>query len=253
MFPDLVFTPSPNWNERPPLAGGKLLIDTVVLHYTGMRTAEEALERLCDKSTEVSAHYLIEEDGTTHQLVHPDNRAWHAGISKWQGRDNLNHTSIGIELVNPGHEFGYRAFPEAQINRLLMLLKHLTQTYGVRQNRFVGHSDIAPLRKQDPGELFPWEKLALNGFGLWPDVDSNNTKLVEGGVSSAADISSVLEELKIIGYDVQNCNSITGASNVLMAFQRHWRPQSVTGLLDFGTLKAIHAVAYLTRQHENVL
>ncbi|WP_262694861.1 N-acetylmuramoyl-L-alanine amidase [Kordiimonas aquimaris] len=253
MFPELVYTPSSNWNERPPIVDGQPLIDTVILHYTGMQSAEEALERLCDEAVEVSAHYLIEENGIAHQLVHPDKRAWHAGVSKWQGRDNLNHTSIGVELVNPGYEFGYRAFPVRQIDSLLALLKHLKQTYCIPESRFIGHSDIAPIRKQDPGELFPWKHLALNGYGIWPSVDAGSAEPIEDSDLGVEGTASLLEDLKIIGYDIENCNSITNASNVLKAFQRHWRPEKVTGVLDSGTLTAILAVANLTRQHQSVL
>lgn len=253
MFPDLVLTPSPNWNERPSGVDGQPLIDTVILHYTGMQSATEALERLCDETAEVSAHYLIEENGTTHQLVHPDKRAWHAGVSIWQGRDNLNHTSIGIELVNPGHEFGYQAFPKAQIDGLLLLLQYLKQTYDIPECRFIGHSDIAPVRKQDPGELFPWKQLALCGYGIWSDVDFSNTESINDCDFDKAAMRSLFEGLKIIGYDTSNCNSITAASGVLKAFQRHWRPENVNGLLDGGTLRAIQEVAYLTRQHQSML
>jgi N-acetylmuramoyl-L-alanine amidase len=150
--------PSPNGNERKlPSGTGPSL---VVLHYTGMRTATDALERMCNPAAEVSAHYMIDEDGTVTQLVDEEHRAWHAGRSSWRGETDVNSASIGIELVNPGHEFGYRPFPEVQIEALLPLLSDIVQRRAIAPANVVGHSDVAPARKQDPGELFPWERLA---------------------------------------------------------------------------------------------
>ena len=152
--------PSPNWNER------QLPISMVVVHYTGMQSADEALERLCDPMAGVSAHYLIEENGTVHRLVREDRRAWHAGKSFWRGITDVNSASIGIELVNPGHEFGYRPFPEAQMEALLPLLADMVQRHDVPRANVVGHSDIAPVRKEDPGELFDWDLLAAHRLAL---------------------------------------------------------------------------------------
>ncbi len=147
--------PSPNFGERRNGAKPSLII----LHYTGMKTAGEALERMCDPKSEVSAHYCIEEDGTIWQLVDEDRRAWHAGASSWQGETDINSHSIGIELVNPGHEFGYRPFTEAQYQSLIPLCKAIMQRYDIKTENILGHSDVAPERKQDPGELFDWERL----------------------------------------------------------------------------------------------
>ncbi|MCB2084799.1 MAG: N-acetylmuramoyl-L-alanine amidase, partial [Sphingomonadaceae bacterium] len=155
---------SHNWDERPLDA----VIDTLVLHYTGMPTALEALERLCEPQSKVSAHYLIDEDGVVFLLVPEEKRAWHAGVSYWRGRENINHYSIGIELVNPGHAFGYRPFPEPQMRALLVLCEALHNRHPIDPRNVVGHSDIAPGRKQDPGELFEWKRLADKDFGLWP-------------------------------------------------------------------------------------
>lgn len=232
-----VASPSPNWNERPAWPGTDApLIDTIVLHYTGMQTAAAALERLCAPESKVSAHFLIEEDGTIHQLVEPRKRAWHAGISFWQGRSGLNDTSIGIEIVNPGHEFGYRRFPDGQIASLTGLLAVLKDEFNIPEQRFVGHSDIAPDRKQDPGELFPWQQLAAHGFGIWADCERNNgTILAKKGMVSV-EIASLNMSLRNIGYSVEVGDEFSQATcDALIAFQRHWRPEKVTGDLDQGT------------------
>jgi N-acetylmuramoyl-L-alanine amidase len=136
----------------------------VIIHYTGMKSGEAALTRMCDPQTKVSAHYMVEEDGRVFQLVDEAKRAWHAGVSFWDGRDNINKYSIGIELVNPGHEWGYRPFPEAQIAALLELLEGISKRHPIKVEYVLGHSDVAPSRKQDPGELFPWDRLVDAGF-----------------------------------------------------------------------------------------
>lgn len=146
---------SPNFNER---AGGQAP-SMIIIHYTDMKTGEEALERLCDPATEVSAHYVIEEDGRLFQLVEDDKRAWHAGVSEWDGQTDINSASIGIELVNPGHSHGYRPFPDVQIAVLIGLCRGLMAKYNIPLDRILGHSDVAPGRKVDPGELFPWDRL----------------------------------------------------------------------------------------------
>ena len=157
----LIDAPSPNHDARtsPP--------DMIVLHYTGMQSGEAALARLRDPEAKVSAHYLIEEDGRVFALVDEARRAWHAGVSFWKGQRDVNAASIGIELVNPGHEWGYRAFPPAQMDALTGLLDAVRSRWEIENNRILGHSDVAPDRKQDPGELFDWAALARDGHGLW--------------------------------------------------------------------------------------
>jgi len=155
--------PSPNHDER-----GDVAIDMLVLHYTGMASGAAALDRLCDPAAKVSAHYTIDEDGTVYAMVPEARRAWHAGVSWWGGDTNINTRSIGIELVNPGHEFGYRAFPDAQVAALTTLCHGILMRHPIPSARVLGHSDVAPARKDDPGELFPWERLAKLGIGLWP-------------------------------------------------------------------------------------
>src|SRR5471032_2704515 len=159
---------SPNHDERP--AGAA--IDILVLHYTGMKTAEEALARLCDPAARVSAHYTIDRDGTIYAHVPEERRAWHAGISCWAGETNVNARSIGIELVNPGHEFGYIPFAEPQIAALIELARGILSRHPIPAQRLIGHSDVAPARKTDPGELFPWQPLAQSGIGVWPNLSS---------------------------------------------------------------------------------
>lgn len=153
---------SPNFNDRPE----GMQIISVIIHYTGMKTAEAALERLCDPDAEVSAHYFIDEDGAVTMLVEPENRAWHAGVSEWEEFKNFNDFSIGIELVNPGHEHGYRAFPDVQIDALIDLLKDLYVRYPIKPELVLGHEDIAPDRKKDPGELFPWQRLVQEKLAI---------------------------------------------------------------------------------------
>jgi N-acetylmuramoyl-L-alanine amidase len=160
---DLIAAPSPNFDTRraPP--------DMLVLHYTGMETGEAALARLRDPEAKVSAHYLVEEDGRIFQLVPEERRAWHAGAGGWRGEDDCNAASIGIEIVNPGHEFGYRLFPEAQIAAVIALIGDIRDRWTIPDNRIIAHSDLAPARKTDPGELFPWKRLAEAGHGLWAE------------------------------------------------------------------------------------
>jgi N-acetylmuramoyl-L-alanine amidase len=190
----------------------------LLLHYTGMRSAEEALERLCDPHSEVSAHYLIEETGEIHSLVPEDRRAWHAGKAYWAGESDINSASIGIEIVNPGHEFGYRAFPEHQITSLVRLSQGILKRYNIPPSRVLGHSDVAPGRKADPGELFPWERLAQAGVGLWPAP-------LEAEYREAEDIilepARVKELLVAYGY-----NPEIELPLLLTEFHRHFCPET---------------------------
>jgi N-acetylmuramoyl-L-alanine amidase len=203
----IIQRPSPNHDDR---AGAP--IDMLVLHYTGMKTAEEALTRLCDPAAKVSAHYTVDEDGTVYAHVPEDRRAWHAGVSHWAGVSNVNARSIGIEIVNPGHEFGYRAFPYAQIEALIALCQGILARHAIAPARVLGHSDVAPARKDDPGELFPWARLAVAGIGLWPQP-------------TASDLGP--EALVRYGYD-----SAAPQDKVITAFQRHFRPQKLDGKWD---------------------
>ena len=219
-------SPSPNWNER------KLPISMVVLHYTGMESAEAALAQLCDPAREVSAHYLIEEDGAVHRLVREDRRAWHAGRSYWRGVTDVNSASVGIELVNPGHEFGYRPFPDAQMEALLPLLSGIVQRHDIPRANVVAHSDIAPARKQDPGELFDWDLLAAHRLALrTPRVHMPSPYENDGAFFLA---------LERFGYDISDQPA------AVRAFQRRWRPHIIDGVVD-GECSAILFALLLDR------
>ena len=160
--------PSMNYNERP----FDTVINSIIIHYTGMEDSKSALNRLCDPQSNVSAHYTIDEDGTVYAHVHPYHRAWHAGVSRWGDLSNFNDFSIGIELVNPGHEHGYRNFPDIQIDSLVQLMHSLFKLYPIEPELVLGHSDIAPERKQDPGELFPWERLEKENLAIRPALQA---------------------------------------------------------------------------------
>jgi N-acetylmuramoyl-L-alanine amidase len=215
--------PSPNHDERP--AGTP--IDTLVLHYTGMQSGEAAIARLRDPVARVSSHYVVEEDGAVFALVPEGRRAWHAGISAWRGNTLLNGRSIGIEIVNPGHEWGYRPFPALQMAAVCDLCLGIIARHGIAPRDVVAHSDIAPDRKQDPGELFDWAGLAANGVGLFPPEDSPR---------AAGDVPGLLAA---IGYRTDLPLPV-----LLTAFQRRWRQARVDGVADEETLARLGTVAF---------
>jgi N-acetylmuramoyl-L-alanine amidase len=220
--------PSPNHDARP--AG--TAVDILLLHYTGMPSAAAALGRLTDPAAKVSAHYLVDEDGTVWQLVDEARRAWHAGVSCWRGVADVNARSIGIELVNPGHEHGYRPFPEAQMAALQGLALGVLARHPIPPGSVLGHADVAPTRRQDPGELFDWRRLAAAGIGLWPDSVPPLAGVV-GPASTAAEIVALQTALAGFGY----CVAASGAYDALTraavtAFQRHWRAERIDGLAD---------------------
>jgi N-acetylmuramoyl-L-alanine amidase len=230
--------PSPNHDARP--HGSP--IDMLVLHYTGMESASEALARLCDAEAKVSAHYMVDEDGTTYVLVPEERRAWHAGVSFWAGEQNVNGCSIGIELVNPGHEFGYRAFPEPQIAALTQLARAILFRHPIPAWRVLAHSDVAPRRKEDPGELFPWARLAEAGIGLWVDYRA------EGEAPPVAVVQQLLAEF---GYEAPETGELDAdTACVLRAFQRHFRPEAVTGEIDAETAVRLAALVDRKRRME---
>ena len=223
--------PSPNRDARP--VGP---VDILILHYTGMRTAEAALDRLCDPDAKVSAHYLIDEAGLVVSLVPEAERAWHAGISHWRGHERLNDRSIGIEIVNPGHEFGYRPFTPAQYGALVPLARAILERWPIPARNVVGHSDVAPERKDDPGELFDWPRLATAGIGLWPD----------DGPGEARSIPDLQDQLARIGYPVPRHGDLDHATvQVIRAFQRHFRPEQVDGVPDRATLARLDGLLAL--------
>ncbi|MEQ8354877.1 MAG: N-acetylmuramoyl-L-alanine amidase [Kiloniellaceae bacterium] len=220
---EIIDRPSPNQDARPEGSA----IDTLVLHYTGMESGEAALARLCDPDAKVSAHYCIEEDGRVFALVPEDARAWHAGAALWQGSGDINARSIGIELVNPGHEFGYRTFRGQQMEALKVVALDILARHSIPAARVLGHSDVAPLRKEDPGELFDWRGMARAGIGLWP----------EDGPSAVLE-SAVAKALQRIGYGYTE----EDLPAVIRAFQRRYRPNSITGSADGGTRRRLAAL-----------
>ena len=222
--------PSPNFGARP----GDIAVDMMILHYTGMEGAETALARMCDPEARVSAHYMIDEDGAVYRLVDESARAWHAGESSWRGASNINDRSIGIELVNPGHEFGYRPFPAVQMTALIDLCRDVLTRHAIPPANVLGHSDVAPTRKQDPGELFDWPALAAAGIGLWPTVAAAGRQPV--------DEAAALATLERIGYAVAGDKARRAG---VSAFQRRYRPLRIDGDIDTETAALIHALARL--------
>jgi len=223
--------PSPNFDARDRAP------DMLLLHYTGMPTAEESLARMHDPAAKVSAHYFVDEDGSVISLVAEQSRAWHAGVAFWRGESDINSCSIGIEIQNPGHEFGYRAFPDVQIDSVIQLCKDILSRHDIPANRVLGHSDVAPGRKKDPGELFPWQRLAGEGIGLWPQGINPSS---EGEV----DIPELQKTLAGFGYDIK----LTGENDVqtkrvVMAFQRHWQQEKIDGIADAGTAAILQALS----------
>jgi N-acetylmuramoyl-L-alanine amidase len=208
----IIDSPSPNFDER------KLPISIIVLHYTGMEDGASALARLRDPEAKVSSHYLITEEGQIARLVDEEKRAWHAGRSHWRGIDDVNSASIGIELVNPGHDHGYRRFPDAQMGALMRLMSQIAERHGITRGNIVGHSDIAPTRKLDPGELFEWDRLAAVRLAL----PRPRKYLTDPDWSDA----SFLLALERFGYEVIDTEA------AVRAFQRRFRPENIDGVID---------------------
>jgi N-acetylmuramoyl-L-alanine amidase len=239
--------PSPNQDER---AAGTP-IDTLILHYTGMQTGAEAIDRLRDPSARVSSHYVVDEDGAVLRLVPETRRAFHAGVSYWRGHRELNGRSIGIEIVNPGHEWGYRDFPVLQLAAVCDLCLAILSRHPIPTRNVVAHSDVAPDRKEDPGERFDWRSLAENGVGLWPEgVPDFGTADARRDAASLHDVRAALCD---IGYRVAPEGAFDAPlATVLRAFQRHWRPEAITGEADGGTRARLSAVRRLARGSQRV-
>lgn len=223
MILDIISRPSPNFNDRP--AGGD--VKYLILHYTGMGTGQEALERLCDAEAQVSAHYLVEEDGRIFSLVSEDKRAWHAGASAWEQDRDINGLSIGIELVNPGHDQpgykgDYRSFPKPQMTSLTNLCQSILSRHEIKPWHILGHSDVAPLRKIDPGELFDWRGLAQSGIGVWPDPN----------IPSSASVTPENFREKLAQYGYSWSDGEEKMAEIISAFQRHFRPRDFSGGID---------------------
>ncbi|MBI1208373.1 MAG: N-acetylmuramoyl-L-alanine amidase [Azospirillum sp.] len=224
----IVDRPSPNHGPRPP--GAKL--DLLLVHYTGMPSLEAALGRLCDPGSGVSAHYTIGIDGTVFRHVPEERRAWHAGVGGWRGDPDVNSRSIGVELENLGHDWGYHPFSTVQIAVFRRLALEIIARHGIAGDGVIGHSDTAWARKSDPGELFDWQGLAAVGIGLWPQPEDRDR--------GAADPGEVSKLLRRVGYHFADDRDLAG---VLTAFQRHFRPPVLTGIADADTLQRLRALA----------
>lgn len=236
---ELIEAPSPNFDARraPP--------DMIVLHYTGMQTGDAAIARLLDPDAKVSAHYVVEEDGRVFRLVPEERRAWHAGASFWKGERDCNAVSIGVEIVNPGHEFGYRPFPDVQIEAVIALLDDIRTRWEVPDARILGHSDVAPDRKQDPGELFPWKRLAEAGHGLWAEpAPAPGAPLGVG--DEGPGVFALQAGLTRLGYDCAPSGRYDDrTAKIVTAFQRHWRPERFDGIADGETRARLMALLRL--------
>ena len=208
----MIDTPSPNFDDR------TLPVTMLILHYTGMPDAASAIEWMTNPASKVSAHYCVTEDGQVIRMVDEDKRAWHAGLAYWRGVTDVNSASVGIEIVNPGHEWGYRPFPEEQVSALIPLIAEIVKRYSITRGNIVGHSDVAPARKQDPGELFPWHRLARLRLSLpRPTKNLMDPHWSDGGFLLA---------LERFGYD------ITDPVAAIRAFQRRYRPEMIDGIID---------------------
>ncbi len=227
--------PSPNFDARADGKSPRLLI----LHYTDLNSAFESLNILQDPVRKVSAHYLVDEDGSITRLVPEELRAWHAGKSWWEGETDINSISIGIEIQNPGHSNGYRAFPDDQMQSVFALCRDIAARHSILPYHILAHSDIAPARKKDPGELFPWEWLAQNGIGLWPEVTGQDVSAAEEILSSQQDICNLLGRF---GY-----NAREDFQTLVTGFQRHFFPEvfatpAAVGVADLNTVSRMAAV-----------
>ncbi len=229
--------PSPNHGQRATGAP----IDMLVLHYTGMESAQVALQRLCDPRSEVSAHYFVDEDGSVLQCVPEARRAWHAGKSFWKGETDINSRSIGVEIVNPGHEFSYRPFPDVQIDAVMSLCSDICRRHKIHPWMVLAHSDIAPDRKEDPGELFPWKQLADAGIGHYVEPETLGSGLFMQEGDSGQPVEAVQSMLALYGYEIDISGEFDGQTRqVVTAFQRHFRPEKVDGVIDESTIQTLH-------------
>jgi N-acetylmuramoyl-L-alanine amidase len=231
--------PSANYGER----HKSRQPDMIVLHYTGMPDVEAAIAQLCTAGTDVSAHYIVLEDGRIVQCVPEAKRAWHAGQSSWAGEEDINSCSIGVEIINRGHDWGYPDFPLRQIAAVIALCRGIMLRRKVPSHRVLAHSDVAPSRKRDPGEKFPWHSLANSGVGHWvqpaPIVRGDTLKLT----SISDDVLNMQQALAKYGYSVPTTGKYDGSTmDVVGAFQRHFRPARVDGIADHSTLTTLHAL-----------
>ena len=229
MWPKITNYYSPNFNS---IKRSKREIQFIIVHYTGMKRESLAIKRLCDLNSKVSSHYFIKKNGEILRLVPDLYQAWHAGKSLWKNFKNLNKNSIGIELQNPGHENKYENFSLSQIIALKRLLKKLVFTYSIKKENILGHSDIAPDRKKDPGEKFPWKRLSKIKLAKWHNLNEkkiNKFRLIKLRVS---DEKKFLKNLRSIGYRKSTISNSGSNKNIIMAFQRKYRQDLTNGISD---------------------
>ena len=239
--------PSPNFGAR---YDGKS-IDSIVLHYTGMGTGADAEDWLCDRASRVSSHYIVHEDGRVVQMVRELDRAWHAGIGCWHGERDMNSVSVGIEIVNPGHRDWPEdaatgtldPFPDAQVAAIILLCRSVMERHTIAPERVLGHSDLAPHRKRDPGEAFPWALLAAAGIGrmVAPAPIRGGRFLATG--DSGEPVAALQAMLTMLGFECEPTGTFCGGTEtVVRAFQRHWRPARIDGVADASTIETLHAL-----------
>ncbi len=232
--------PSPNHGERKIVSKPDMLL----LHYTGMLDNDEALAKLCSPHSEVSAHYMVLEDGRIVQMVPETRRAWHAGVASWAGETDINSCAIGIEIANPGHDYLYPVYPKRQVAAVIALCRGIFTRYRIQPDRVLGHSDVAPGRKKDPGEQFPWRLLYDSGIGLWvkPAPQVPDAKFYVAGDSGPA-VEEVQTLLASLGYGVTPSGHYDAITrDVVSAFQRHWRPARIDGVADESTIATLKAL-----------
>lgn len=232
-----VVQPSPNHGER---AGGRKP-DMIILHYTGMGSQEGALDWLCRPESQVSSHYFIQEDGRVLQLVPEARRAWHAGKGSWRKQEDINSQSIGIEIANAGHPGGLPHFPAAQIDAVIALCLDCGNRWSIAPERVLGHSDIAPIRKVDPGERFPWARLHAEGVGHWVEpTPISGGRFFQMG-DSGQPVEALQSMLSLYGYATEITGDFSAAmAGDVEAFQRHFRQERVDGIADFSTIDTLH-------------
>lgn len=230
---------SPNFGPR----RDTLVPDMIVLHYTGMATGEGAEAWLCDPASEVSSHYLVHEDGRLVQMVRECDRAWHAGKSSWRGRTDINSCSVGIEIVNPGHTLCYRDFPAAQVEAVIALCRGISSRHAIPAAQVLAHSDVAPGRKIDPGELFPWKLLFDAGVGHWvPPAPVTDGQVLSEGISGPG-VDALQSALAFYGYGLDISGVFDARTRIVVeAFQRHFRPLLVDGIADASTVATLGAL-----------
>ena len=236
-FDGAIVHPSPNFGERRDVDGPDMLI----LHYTAMETAEAARDWLCVEESQVSAHYIVDELGVITQMVREKDRAWHAGQSIWKGVTDINSRSIGIEIANPGHDFGCPEFPQAQISSVIELSKSIIERHNIVPERVLGHSDIAPDRKRDPGEWFPWQELHASGVGhlVEPSPIRSGRYFMRG--ETGQPIEALQSMLSLYGYGTEITGEFDARTELdIIAFQRHFRPEKVDGIADMSTIETLH-------------